>query len=161
MAGTAVLSPDRVYRYSLTRVWDVDGPPLVWVGLNPSTADADTDDPTIRREVDFTKRWGFGGLIKVNLFAFRATKPAALVGQSDPIGPDNDATLWQQSEDCEVVAAWGGSLPDYWRPRAHAIAHRLRKDRRTFTLGFTKTGQPRHPLYVPRTVTLTRWEPSR
>jgi len=145
--ATAQFSPCRTYRYVLTRTWG-GGPPAVFVMLNPSTADAMADDPTIRRCKQFARRSARGGLVVVNLFALRATDPRELRKHRDPVGEDND---WCIREYCApgalIVAAWGahGSL----RGRDRAVAGLLRgvgADLRC--LGTTAAGAPRHPLYV-------------
>jgi hypothetical protein len=162
MTATAVLSDCGTYRYRLGRRWD-HGPADVWIMLNPSTADAQLDDPTIRRCIGFSRNWGSGALVVVNLFALRATDPAELVRHPDPIGPDNDehiplAAAGAQQHGGRVVAAWG----------AHPMAaERARTVRRLIegqgapllALGTTKTGAPRHPLYVKGDTTLTPWAP--
>lgn len=120
----------------------------MFVGLNPSTADEFTDDPTIRRCVDFAKRWGYGALCMTNLFAFRATEPEQMKIQADPIGAENDASLIALAGDAAVVvAAWG----------VHG-SHRQRDDEvkrllagKLFCLATSKEGLPRHPLYLPKT----------
>lgn len=157
--GTAaVFSPDRVYRYALTRTWS-DGPAAAWVMLNPSTADAFADDPTIRRCIGFSRAGDFGGLIVLNLFALRATDPAVMRAHDEPIGPCNKAVLsllaGALGDQIGVwVAAWGvhGShLGRGQRVRdllAAAGGVRLR------CLGTTKDGHPRHPLYVPASTEL-------
>lgn len=139
------------FRYSLTRHWS-DGDALVFVMLNPSTADATLDDPTIRRCVGFAKREGFAGIHVANLYAFRATDPKDLLTCGDAVGPMNDAHLSlllteQVQRGNPVVAAWG-SWPDRDPDR---VANVLdlgggRVDWRC--LGHTKGGAPRHPLYV-------------
>lgn len=78
MKSDAELSKCRTYRYALWRTWDESKPFAMFVGLNPSTADELEDDPTIRRCINFSKLWGYGGLCMVNLFAYRATDPTAL-----------------------------------------------------------------------------------
>jgi len=107
----ADLSPDGFYRYSLGRRWTPGEKLLVVIGLNPSTADATQDDPTIRRCVGFAKRWGFGGLLMLNLFAYRATDPEELRGAIarglDPVGPLNDAKLLGFTDGCPALVAWG------------------------------------------------------
>ncbi|MFD3920195.1 DUF1643 domain-containing protein [Streptomyces sp. NPDC058595] len=92
MIRTALISDCGRYRYRLTRTWG-PGPAAVMVMLNPSTADGTQDDPTVRRCVTFADAWGCGGLIVVNLYAWRATKRAELKLAPDPVGPDNDAHL--------------------------------------------------------------------
>src|SRR5258708_39445492 len=108
MISQADLSPDRLYRYTLRRTWDSTLPQILFIGLNPSTADAQRDDPTLRRCIGFARRWGYGQLVVGNLFAFRATRPTELRSCADPIGTDNDS--WLQtlaaSAGC-VVVAWG------------------------------------------------------
>ena len=142
----AYFSDCRSYRYSLTR----DVAPLtgegtcVFVMLNPSTADETEDDPTIRRCIDFARRWGFARLKVVNLYAYRATDPRELRGATDPVGPDNDCTLSKVFGASDLtVAAWG----------VHAEPERVAEVMRwpvrpRVALGLTKSGAPRHPLYV-------------
>src|SRR5262245_38555366 len=90
MLRSAVFSPCRKYRYSLTRIWDAERPNVMFVGLNPSTADDQVDDPTVRRCIGFARKWRFGGMIIVNLFAYRSTDPNRLQEILDPVGPEND-----------------------------------------------------------------------
>jgi hypothetical protein len=146
----AVISPDGLYRYLLTRCWSHDGPVLFWVCLNPSTADAETDDPTVRRLVGFSKRWGYGGLALLNLFALRATNPKELERAADPVGPDNDRTILGCCTECpraEVVLAWGAHGGLLMRDRQ--VLTLLRSETaRIYTLGRTKDGHPKHPLYL-------------
>ena len=89
----AMLSVDRKYRYVLTRTWDETLSNIMFVGLNPSTADETTDDPTIRRCINFAKSWGYGGLYMVNLFAYRSTNPNNIRIVDNPIGDDNDSCI--------------------------------------------------------------------
>lgn len=144
---TAVLSEDNKYRYILSRAWG-PGPHVTFIGLNPSTADATTDDPTIRRCIGFAKSWGAGSLVMVNLFAFRSTDPQNLLTTADPIGPENDHWLDVGLKDAEiVVAAWGtrGGLLG----RAEAVRHKYHG--RLSALKITNSGMPGHPLYIPAT----------
>lgn len=126
--------------------------------LNPSTATEDEDDPTIRRCIDFAKRWGGGTLEVGNLFAYRSTDPAELAKQGDPVGPGNDEALVTIARRADLlVAAWGsgGRL----NGRSHEVTALLvsRPHTNLFVLGLTKLGQPQHPLYVPAKTTLKRW----
>lgn len=139
------------YRYKLWRTWDYDLMPTAWVMLNPSTADATVDDPTIRRCMAFSRRWGAGGIIVVNLFALRATDPADLLraarAGTDPIGPENDRHLLDVFPACDVViAAWGAHAMA--KDRAKAVLSLVPETMELSCLGTTKAGYPRHPLYV-------------
>ncbi|RZK44822.1 MAG: DUF1643 domain-containing protein [Hymenobacter sp.] len=145
----AVLSTCNHYRYQLTRQWEVRLGTVVFVMLNPSTADARMDDPTIRRCISFARTWGYGGINVVNLFAWRATNPAELKTIADPVGPDNDQYLLNAFAQAPmVVVAWGMHAP------AARVQEVSRLMQRTAIipqcLGATQAGHPRHPLYVPR-----------
>jgi hypothetical protein len=121
---------------------------VAFVMLNPSTADAEVLDPTVRRCVGFARAWGFGGVQVVNLFAFRATDPRDLLRAAAPEGPGNDrAILDATSRADRVVVAWG--TRGTHRGRASAVAGLLEAGAiRPVTLGTTRDGHPRHPLYV-------------
>jgi hypothetical protein len=144
----ARFSPDRRYRYVLTRRWDRVRPVCAFVLLNPSTADERADDPTVRRCAAFARRWGFGGLTLVNLFALRATEPRALRDAPDPVGRANDVGLLRQTRRAAVVVlGWGahGRL----RGRAEEVRSLLSPLSAKFRiLGRTRSGEPRHPLYL-------------
>ena len=145
MNSWAVIDESRQYRYSLSRVWEVNGPRLGFVMLNPSTADGFTDDPTIRRCIGFARTWGYGGLKVVNLYAYRATNPNDIWKVEDPVGPDNDLYIRKMVEDCSgIVAAWGAGAKDRKR-----IDHVLQLLGDVKCLGKTKAGDPWHPLYKP------------
>lgn len=144
--SSAVLSKCGLYRYRLDRRWG-DGPTCGFIMLNPSTADAELDDPTIRRCIGFAKREGCGGLMVANLFAFRATNPEDMADAEDPDGPENQHFLLNMAErvDGPLIAAWGAhwmadDLPARWVRQAFGG--------RLVCLGKTKGGAPRHPLYV-------------
>src|SRR5690606_19643797 len=116
-AKGAVLSPDGRYRYQLWRTWDGAKAALGWVMLNPSTADASDDDPTIRRCISRAKAEGYGGILVCNLYAYRTPSPAVMWDAErkgiDIVGPENDSYLKAMWVDCDVVvAAWGaGARP--------------------------------------------------
>lgn len=146
MIKAAELSPDERYRYTLTREWG-PGPLALFVMLNPSTADAEFDDPTIRRCIGFARSWKLSGVIVVNLFALRATSPRALTEALDPYGPRNDvwiARMLRHRRVYEVVAAWGA----HKLAAERAAQIELLRRRSLSCLGTTKSGAPRHPLYV-------------
>ena len=143
-----------MYRYRLWREWDPVLPSVLWVMLNPSTADAAADDPTIRKCVGFAKRWGCGSIDVVNLFAFRATDPRNLSKVDDPVGPRNAHTLRAAlvADHGVKIVAWGGSVKA--RQIRHFLEGRVRRFREDVghlgfkCLGTTKFGQPRHPLML-------------
>jgi hypothetical protein len=113
MRRLAVLSEDGLYRYTLARTWTDALPALGWVMLNPSKADAEVDDPTMVRVVNFTHAWGYGAAVVCNLFAWRATKPAELAQAEDPVGRANAAAL-RALAGMDVICAWGASAPTTW-----------------------------------------------
>ena len=153
----AVFSPARTHRYVLLRVWDAALPRIVFLMLNPSTADAFVNDPTVRRCLGFARRNGYGSLVVVNLFALRATNPAELRTHPDPIGEHNNQFIVSYcATGSTVVAAWGvhGTLGDRWIEVTEILASAGVGMK---CLGTTKAGQPRHPLYVPGATPLADW----
>ncbi len=150
-ASGATFDETGAYRYALWRVWDTDGPSIVFVMLNPSKADAESDDPTIRRCVGFARAWGYGALTVVNLFAFRAACPRTLHQTADPVGPDNDRHLRDALASAPtVVFAWGnhGGLHERDRAIGALLLRESKQPSAALCLGTTGVGQPRHPLYV-------------
>lgn len=124
VARSAELSTDGRYRYSLSRVWDDSLPIVLFIGLNPSTADHERDDPTIRRCMRFAQDWGCGTLLMGNLFALRSTDPRTLLSDPAPVGPANDEILSALARRAAVrVAAWGGHRAG--SVRAASVAARL------------------------------------
>jgi len=143
------------YRYRLWRRWG-DGPAALFVMLNPSTADDTRDDPTIRRCIGFARRWRFGGLEVVNLYALRATRPRDLLAAAAPVGPDNDDHLRDAAARAgAIVVAWGR----HGRPDRAARVAALLGAARLQCLGVNQDRSPRHPLYVPAAARRRRWSP--
>jgi hypothetical protein len=145
----ANFSKCRKYRYSLTRAWNLNQKPALFIGLNPSTADEKNDDPTIRRCMHYAYNWGFGGLVMVNLFAYRATLPSELKNTKFPVGQDNHQFIIDsQHETGIVIVAWGnnGSLFNRDQDVLKIISNPM-------CLNINKTGQPAHPLYQKKDVT--------
>lgn len=144
----AAFDKTATYRYVLTRTWNASQPVMTWIMLNPSTADALRDDATIRRCTGFARREKCGGIVVINLFAFRATKPAALARAADPVGPDND---WFIRNYCRsgqlVIAGWGAHEQAAVRSRA-VLAVFAEWGIQPQCLGVTRNGQPRHPLHL-------------
>lgn len=145
--SVAVFSTCGLYRYALSRRWG-DGGVYGYVMLNPSTADEARNDPTIERCERRARQDGAGGIIILNLFAFRATKPADLFRQTDPVGPMNDAVLGQELAHADrVICGWGAH--GSYNGRGAEVAAMLRaRSIPLWHLGLTKDGHPRHPLYI-------------
>lgn len=145
----AEFSPCGKYRYNLRRVWEPALPCVAFVMLNPSTANAENDDPTIRKCIGFAERWGYGGFDVVNLFAWRSTQPDVLLDVPDPVGPDNPRYLAEAMKcSAKLICGWGkhGTLKNIDRVVVDWM-------RRTFpekahALAVNKDGTPQHPLYV-------------
>lgn len=151
---SAVFSPCRNYRYTLTRDWDEGSGTVNFIGLNPSIADEIENDPTIRRCIGFAKAWGFQHLCMLNLFAYRATDPKKMMAAPDPIGPDNNGWLIDTiNAGSPTVAAWGAN---------GAFKQRETWARDRFpglqVLRLTNGGHPEHPLYLPGTLRPVPWK---
>jgi hypothetical protein len=152
---------NKLYRYALRRVWST-APLMAFVMLNPSTADGETDDPTLRRCIAFAKRERCGSLVVVNRFAYRATDPQDLAKSINDFGPQyaigalNDEYVTQAIQDASiVVCAWGASPLVKHSPLP--ALHRAYKSK-LFCLGKTKNGSPKHPLYVLGDAPLVRFD---
>jgi hypothetical protein len=141
MEKTAILSQDEKYRYQLSRCWDETKPCILFIMLNPSTADANIDDPTIRRVISFAKSWGYGGVYVGNLFAFRSTDPKGLKQTADPVGENNIQhiqTLVGLVD--KVIYAWGNNQKEpKWLTDLVATP---------YCIDISKKGVPKHPLYL-------------
>ena len=154
----AIITPCQKYRYALWRRW-ADAAPVAFIGLNPSTADATSDDPTIRRCIGFARRFAAGGIVMLNLFAYRSTDPSVLAGLREAaVGWDHDAIIGPWLAACRFsIAAWGASLPPgSSRPTALSVLAVLHHGG-LHCLGRTKSGQPRHPLYLRSDAPLETW----
>lgn len=153
----ATFSPCRTWRYTLWREWDADKPTVAFIGLNPSTADETSDDPTMRRCIAFAKAWGFGRFVMLNLFAFRSTDPKGLRRVPDPIGPENDDWIYTMVDEVQlIVVAWGAHSHPMMKSRAEHVLSLIPIPK---CLGTTKGGSPRHPLYVPGNTKLVEYRP--
>lgn len=149
----ADISDDGLYRYWLSRRLSMGERSVVFVGLNPSTADARQDDPTIRRCVGFARAWGFDWLYMGNLHAWRSTDPKKLPKDSlESVGPRNqEALVWLTQRAELVVAAWGANKLNFY---ASTLARRIRALPHARCLGRNADGTPKHPLYLPKTAAL-------
>ena len=155
MIRRASMDPIGIYRYSLLREWG-EGGRVLFVMLNPSTADGELDDPTIRRCMSFAVTAGFGGMSVVNLFAFRATDPKELRGKAmTAVGPENDRHILEQAAVADMVVAAWGEFGHFTGRREQVV--KLLSPRTIRCLGTTKDGAPRHPLYVPAVRQFEEW----
>lgn len=159
---SAVISESGLYRYELHRTWDPMLGRMTFVMLNPSTADAENDDPTIRRCMGFARREGWGGIEVVNLFAFRATSTQELRDAPgagiDVNGPDNFPIVEQRLAVADViVAAWGAWPFPHWSEVYNELFDWEEPAYRYRCLGKTADGSPRHPLYLRRDQPLEMW----
>lgn len=156
MIKTAVISECGRFRYHLTRTWDDALRPLPFIMLNPSTADADEDDPTIRKCIGFGRRLGFGGVEVFNLFAFRATNPKDLRNSNYSAGPDNDRILNSRlhelgfHESGYVICAWGANARQLNTPKL-MVSHLSLAGIKLRALRLLADGTPEHPLMLPYT----------
>jgi hypothetical protein len=115
----------------------------MFIGLNPSTADETTDDPTLIRCMNFAKAWGYGGVCMSNLFAYRATEPADMKAADNPIGTQNNKWLKLLAQDAGlIVAAWGND--GAYLNRSAYVKKRFPE---MHCLKMNKSGEPAHPLY--------------
>jgi hypothetical protein len=154
-AKGAIFSDDRKYRYRLWRVWDINKSSVLFIMLNPSTADENVLDPTVRRCLGYAMKWGYGRIDICNLFALRATNPKELYKSDDPIGPDNNRYIVETANECDkTILAWGnhGELDD-----RYIDVIELLKDT-AFILAKTKSLQPAHPLYLKGDLLPVRWD---
>lgn len=160
---SATFSPDRVYRYRLSRTWETGLGIATWLMMNPSTADENVEDPTIRRCIEFSRVFGCVGIEIVNMFGLRSTDPSALVIHPDPVGPENDQAILQAADLAKLslgilICAWG-SLP---KPSMVARARRISRllhsaGHELHVLAVTKGRSPRHPLYLGQQCTPLPW----
>jgi len=149
----ATFSSSRAYRYSLSRIWDKKKKYVLFIGLNPSTANEEVDDPTIRRCGNYAKNWGYGGFMMVNLFAYRTTLTSNLKKVKYPVGKDNDKYIVKLSKKADItVAAWGNNGNLYSRDKkVLSLIPNL------MCLKVNKSGQPAHPLYLNKNLKLTKF----
>ena len=164
-ASEASISSDGCYRWWLRRGLGAGEGCLLFIGLNPSRADGQRDDPTLRRLIGFTREWGYRELVVLNLFARISPSPAALLRVKDPIGVRNDYFLmrwlnhWSLMPGVDLWCGWGvnGARLDRAQAVLDGIQKLLAERKRSvpdsphpLMLGLTASGQPRHPLYAPR-----------
>jgi len=147
----AIFSRCRTYRYTLWREWDLFNKNYaMFIGLNPSTADEVNNDPTVRRCIDYAKRWGYGAMCMMNAFAFRATDPTVMKAHPTPVGRKNDHWLKEMARDAGIIiAAWG--LHGLHQNRQEKVLKLIQQPIHCLTI--TKDGIPGHPLYLKKSLT--------
>lgn len=155
----AQISKCGLYRYSLTRTWDFYSDQACIIMLNPSTADALVDDATIRALIRLLTHLDYGGFEVVNLFAWRATCPAVLKTVADPIGDMNDYAIFNSIKRCDIaVCAWGANPFVVQSKRGIAVRDLIYcVGKSPWCFGTTKSGAPKHPLYLKTGTALERY----
>jgi hypothetical protein len=151
MKKGAIISEDGQYRYALWRIWDKSLPLMLIIGVNPSTADAARDDPTIRKCIEMCRGWGYGGFLMGNLYAYRSPKPHVLARVTDPVGRDNDLYLMRMAKRAEtILLAWGNNAALVKDRRADIVLERLAVAYREKLrmIATTGAGHPTHPLWA-------------
>ena len=145
----AKFSKCRKYRYTLWRTWDHLKPKVMFLGLNPSTADEINNDPTVTRCINYSKSWGYGGMYMMNIFAFRTTYPIELKKTKDPVGKKNDYWIMKIYNDVDkCIGAWGND--GEFENRSEDIFSLIPK---LYCLKINNSGQPAHPLYLKSNLT--------
>lgn len=159
LESSADISSCGLFRYSLSRLWDGIKPAVCWIMLNPSTADGLSDDNTIRRCVNYSRSWGYGGLTVVNLFGYRSSSPKVMKSARDPVGPQNNDSIVQGATHLPlVVAAWGryGGYKGRDLEVIQLVREKCRRD--LFYLELTQDFKfPKHPLYLRKDLQPKLW----
>lgn len=136
------------YRYTLTRFWNKKLPHVLFILLNPSTADESYDDPTNRRGMGFAKKWGYGGVVFCNLFAYRTPFPEELKKAKNPVGPENNKWLKKEAKNAKlIISSWGNH--GTFLNRNKEVIKMISK---MHHLGLTKLGEPKHILYLKKSL---------
>ena len=140
----AIISDNDKHRYCLSRIWSNGDNIVAFIGLNPSTADANKDDSTITKCVNYAKQWGFDGLYMINLFSFRATDKEEMLKDDNPTNAENDKCINKYINKAnKVICAWGND--GVFKNRHKYIIDNFEN---LYCLTINKTGQPHHPMYL-------------
>jgi hypothetical protein len=152
----AVMDAERKHRFLLWRFWD-DRPRMLFIGLNPSTANELTDDPTIRRLCDFARSWGYGGLYACNLYSQVTPYPEDLKDNNDFFDANVHARKMTVELSSLVVCGWGDGVKkiEFGDARASAIKWDIQKP---MCFGLTKSGNPKHPVRLSKETNLMNYE---
>lgn len=160
MIADAAFSSCGQYRHWLSRRWGDNAGYALWIGMNPSTATAHVDDPTIRREIEFTKRIGFCAYFKTNVMDYRATNPRDLVRIARPCSKRNLEEILKLALDATRVILAYGCIDPRLRNYPEAVEAMLAQTcAELWCLGTNKDGSPKHPLYVRGDAPLVRYRP--
>jgi hypothetical protein len=157
--GGATYAYGRRYRTVLLRSWNNHLPRndyVLWIGMNPSTAEAAVDDRTIRKELYFTKKMGFRSYVKCNVMDYRSTDPRILLDVETPCSDQNLPAIIQHATNATVIVVCWGSLPKPLRRYADEVVQSL-SSYQLYCMGKTKDGSPRHPLYLSNTTEKQPW----
>lgn len=150
----AELSQCGQYRYKLWRIWDDSQKKVLFIMLNPSTADACNNDATITRCTNFVKDWGYGGFYVGNLYPFRSKNPSDLLKCVNPLGENNNSYLKEMALISDmIVCAWGNSATINKLNKKHPDYRPLENlNKPLYYLQLSNDGTPKHPLYLPKTL---------
>lgn len=152
-----IFSPDRIYRYTLYREWGT-GPVVNFICLNPSTADEERNDPTVRRCIGYARDWGFDRMMVTNIFALRSTDPSVLKTHPEPIGAENNAWIERMARSSDlIVCAWGGIATERGDFIKHRLSSLLLHYLRLTPATERKHAFPHHPLYLPKSLKPVEW----
>lgn len=145
---------EKTRRFVLWRIWDDSKPCINFIGLNPSTADHENDDPTIRRLIGFARQWGFGGFKMFNLYSYISTDPSRLVSDKYPNEFKDDLSWFIRHNyvDGPIVFCWG-NFKEAWRRAQYYIEHYPN----AMCFGKNKNGTPKHPLYLSKMTELQKF----
>ena len=150
----AIFSEDGKHRYALWRLWSLTKKPLMFIGLNPSTANGSADDPTITRLMARAAREGYGSLLAGNLFALVSTIPSPLAWREDAVGDENDEYLLQMINMAGCTLCAWGSFPEAVKRSATVLS----MVKEPYCLGVNADGNPKHPLYISYEVKMERYQ---
>jgi len=139
----AIFSSDRIFRYALLRMWDKTKPGIIFIGVNPSTANETEDDPTIRRVIRFAKDWGYGEVMMMNLYALISSDPSILASHVNPVGMNDFYLEYMGKTGADVLFAYGSFKEA--KDRAKLVGEIFKNP---LCLGTNKDGSPKHPLYI-------------
>jgi hypothetical protein len=144
--------PNNIYRYTLLRVWDKSKPKIAFIGLNPSVADEQQDDNTVRKCINIARRDGYGQMVMLNAYAYRSTDPKALTTQPNVVGRFNDRYIAEECKSADkIVVAWGNHATD----DRHTTLLKVLKEQQLWCFARNNNGKPKHPLYVSLKASLT------